>query len=111
MIELDTKCVCHIPLYKFIDDELILIDIDEILDDLIGQFSENGYDSLYMTKVKGVYKSREFDELLITIFTSSNQNKESPEIIFKKWFMENNDILEQEAFAYEWNNSLFIEEI
>ena len=31
MIELDTKCVFHIPLYKFIDDELILIDIDEIL--------------------------------------------------------------------------------
>ena len=93
MIELDTKCVFHIPLYKFIDDELILIDIDEILDDLIGQFSENGYDSLYMTKVKGVY------------------NKESPEIIFKKWFMENNNLLEQEAFAYEWNNSLFIEEI
>lgn len=45
MIELDTKCVFHIPLYKFIDDELILIDIDEILDDLIGQFIENGYDS------------------------------------------------------------------
>ena len=111
MIELDTKYVFHIPIYKYIKGSLILIEYEEILDDLIDSFNQNGYDSLYLTKVRGFYKSREFDELLITIFISSNQDNESPEAIFKEWFMENNDILEQEAFAYECNGSMFIEEI
>lgn len=108
MIELNTKYVFHIPLYKLIDGDLILIDIEEILEELFDRFSKNGFDSLYITKVKGYYNFRTFDELLINIFTSSDG---SPEIIFKKWFLENNNILEQEAFAYELNNSMFIEEI
>lgn len=108
MIELNKKYVFHIPLYKLIGDELILIHIEEILEDLFSQFNKNGFYSWYVTKVKAHYKSRAFDELLITIFTSS---EEFPEVLFKKWFMENNNILEQEAFAYESNDSMIIEEI
>ena len=107
MIELTEKYVLHIPLYKYVDDELVLIEIDNLLDDLISDLSENGFENFYLTKAKVHYKSRCFDELLITIFTSSN----SPVEIFERWFRNNNDVLCQEAFAWECRNSLFICEL
>lgn len=103
MKELNKKYVFHIPLYKYEDNELILIEIDDILDDLIYQL---GSESLYMTKVKSVYKKRMYDEILLTIFTN-----ESPEFVFEKWFEENNDMLCQEAFAYELGDSMIIKKL
>ena len=107
MIELTEKYVFHIPLYKYVDDELVAIEIDNLLDDLISDLSENGFENFYMTKAKAHYKSRCFDELLITVFTSSN----SPAGIFEEWFRNNNDILGQEAFGYECANSMIIHEL
>ena len=109
MMELDKKYVFHVPIYKFFKMGLIPIEYEEVLDVLIDRFNQDGYGSLYITEVKGFYKSREFDVLLITIFTSSYDDL--PELIFKNWFIENNDVLGQEAFAYECNNSMFVEEI
>lgn len=115
MIELDEKYIFHIPLYKYENNELVKINITDILDDLINQLNQEGYDSLYIMKVKGYYKSRGFDELLLTIFISEEQlkrqNQDSPEIVFKDWFKINNNILRQEALAYECNNKMFICEI
>lgn len=113
MMELDKKYVFHIPLCKYVNNDLIPITIENIIDELIKQFNENGYDSLYITKVKGYYKSRCFDEILITIFVSTAfiTNHDSPEAIFKKWFKANNNILEQEAYAYECNNTMNINEM
>ena len=71
MKELDKKYVFHIPLCKYVNNDLIPIAIENIIDELIKQLNENGYDSLYMTKVKGYYKSRCFDEILITLFVST----------------------------------------
>ena len=107
MIELSEKYVFHIPMYRYADDGLTSIVLDDILDDLVSSLDEAGFDSLYMTKAKAFYKSRCFDELLLTIFTSSSL----PVEIFKKWFRANNDILGQEAFAWECGNSLFIESL
>ena len=113
MKELDKKYVFHIPLCKYVNNDLIPIAIENIIDELIKQLNENGYDSLYMTKVKGYYKSRCFDEILITLFVSTRflTNHYLPEAIFKKWFKANNNILEQEAYTYECNNKMNIEEI
>ena len=107
MIKLNDKYVFHLPLYKFVNDELITIDFN-IISDLMDSFSENGYENAYVMKVKGYYKSRAFDELLITIFTSSEVNNLKPDSIFKEWFIKNNNILEQDAFAYEFNGEMFI---
>lgn len=115
MLELDKKYVFHVPLYKYENKELVSIEIKDILDDLVNQLNQKGYDSLYIMKVKGYYKSRGFDELLLTIFISEEQlkrqNQDSPEIVFKNWFKINNNILRQEALAYECNNKMFICEI
>ncbi len=115
MIELDTKYVFHIPTYKFENNELFLLNIDKLIKDLIKQFEEKGYESLYMTKVTGYYNSRSFDEILLTLFISQEDteknNRTSPDKIFMKWYKENNDLLQQEAFAYEKNNTMYVEKI
>jgi len=100
--ELDKKYVFHIPLYKFEDDELIKLEIDDVLDDLMALLKS---DSLYITKVRSFYKSRCFDELLVSLFVSGS---EKPEEIFKEWFRTNNDILGQESFSYECGDRMFI---
>ena len=102
---LDKKYVFHIPLFKFEGEQLIRIPIDDFLDDLIGQLGSNG---LYITKVKSHYKSRCFDELLLTLFVASDEH---PEEIFGDWFRKNNDVLKQEAFAYECQNHMIICEL
>lgn len=107
MIELTEKYIFHIPLHKYADGELVLIEIDDLLDELISDLSENGFENFYLTKAKAHYKSRCFDELLITVFTSSD----SPAEIFEKWFRDNNGILGQEAFGYEYGNSMIIHEL
>ena len=108
MVKLNKKYVFHIPLYKYVADELVSIDIGDIIDELVDDFSGNGFDSLYMTKVKSLYKSRMYDEVLITIFTDSGRY---PEEIFENWFRRNNHVMEQEAFAYECGNEMMIERL
>ena len=107
MIELDEKYVFHIPLYKYVDGELVLIEIDDLLDELISDFNENGFENFYLTKAKAHYKSRCFDVILITIFTSSV----SPVGIFENWFRKNNDVLGQESFGYEYANTMIIHDL
>lgn len=106
-MELDCKYVLHIPLSRWENDGLKSLDVDDQIKDLINQLELNGFDSFYITKVESYYKSRKYDELLITIFAGT---EESPQEIFKDWFSNNNDVLGQEAFAYELNNKLFIKE-
>lgn len=107
MIELDEKYVFHIPLCRFSEGELERIEIDDLLDDLIARFHKSGFESLYMTSVKSYYKTRLYDEILITIFTSGK----SPVGIFKEWFYNNNGVLGQEAFAYEASGRMFVLEL
>lgn len=112
-VELDKKYLFHIPLYKYVDNKLIALDMDDLIDDLIRQFSEKGYDSLYMSKVKGYYKTRCFDEMIITLYVSAEflKKHEFPEAIFKEWFKKNNDLLGQEEFAYECGDKMYIEKL
>lgn len=107
MTELTEKYVFHIPLYKYVEDELVPIEIDNLFGDLISDLSENGFENFYLTKVKAYYKSRCFDEVLITIFASSD----TPVAIFEKWFIDNNGILGQEAFSYECGNRMIIHDL
>lgn len=108
MIKLDKKYVFHIPKYKYENSKLIAVPIEDITKEFITKLNENGYTSAYLIEAKSYYKNRTYDEILITLFTSSKNN---PEKIFRKFFTENNSILKQEAFAYECDNRMFIEEL
>ena len=104
-MKLNEKYVLHIPLSRFCDNKLESIEIDEILNDLIKQLEDRGYNSFYITNVTSYYKFRKFGELLITVFTSKTGGVD---LIFK-WFKKNNDVLKQEAFSYEHQNRMIIE--
>ena len=104
MIELTEKYVLHIPLSRFTGEGLTDIGIDEILEDLTNQLAQNGFDSFYITKAESHYRSRKYEELLLTVFAAQN----GIEDIFEAWFRKNNDILAQEAFSYEHNDRMFI---
>jgi len=107
MIALNRKYVFHIPLYKHVSGNLIRIEMEDILDELISQFNESGFESLYITKINSYYKKRQFDEMIITIFS----NDDLPCEIFGEWFRKNNDVLRQEAFAYEIGNTMVINDL
>ena len=107
MIRLNQKYVFHIPLYKFVCEKLVSIEMDDILDELISEFEKNGFDSLYITKVNSYYKARQFDEILITVFCNDSRACE----IFEAWFRRYNDVLAQEAFAYELGNRMIITDL
>lgn len=111
MIELDKKYVFHIPVHRFETEtgQVVNIDMEILLDELVYMLNKEGYHSFYMSDVKGFYKNRSFDELLITIFVGNDDTRACD--IFKEWFKKNNNMLKQESFAYECNNKLFIEEI
>ena len=105
-MELDMKYVLHIPLSRWENGILIPLDVDEQLNELINDLEVHGFDSFYLTKVESYYKSRKFNELLITIFAGDG---DAPHEIFKEWFLRHNDKLAQEAFAYELNSKMIIE--
>lgn len=110
MRELNQKYVLHIPLYKFKDNKLTEIDMEDVLNELIGELVKNSYTSFYTQKIKSHYNSRTFDELIITVF-SSKDNRKPVEEIFSEWFLKNNLILGQEEYAYEHNSTLNVEKI
>ena len=106
MLELTRKYVFHIPLCRY-GDGMHPIDIDEILDDLICRFADDGFDSFYVSEVKSHYRSRSFDGLLLTLFCDDD----SPEMIFRDWFLKNNAVLGQEALAFERDGKMIIEKL
>ena len=72
-----------IPLSKWENMKLYRLMGDEQIDELIAQLEVKGFDGFYLTKVRSHYKSRRYDELLITIFAGDDG---SPREIFRKWF-------------------------
>ena len=110
MIELEEKYVLHIPLSKCADGELMGIDIDEIFGELANALNEIGVCSFYTAKVRGYYKSVEYDELLVSVFASENES-ETVKAIFRNWFLKNNTLMQQKEFAFEADGRLFIEKL
>ena len=107
-MELDCRYVLHIPLSKWENGEIVPLDVDEQVTELTSRLEVNGFDSFYLTRVKSHYKSRIYDELLITIFA---RDGDGPCGIFSDWFHSHNDVLCQEAFAVELNNRMIIENL
>ncbi len=101
---LEEKFVLHIPLYRHVDGNLESLEIDMLLDGLIERLD---CESFYISRVVSYYKSRSYDEMLITIFADDDEVGE----VFKRWFRLNNHILGQESFSYEHNDRMIIEKL
>ena len=105
MLILKNKHVLHIPLSRFVNGELKMLDIDDLLEELFRKLEENGIEGFYITHATGFYRSRKYPELLITVYSNE---KETVEEILEKWFQTHNKVLCQEAFSYEANDWLHV---
>lgn len=107
---LSNKIVLHIPEKAWINEELIDIPVKKSIKSLMKMLSD--YD-FYSQRIKSHYKNKKYPETIITIFCNDGADDiigGTDDIIniFIKWFKDNNDILKQESYAYELNNSLYI---
>lgn len=105
----NNKIILHIPEQAWINDKLQDIPIRKLIDILTVRLQDAGFHSFYITRVKSFYKGRSYPEKLITLYCADEYEKVID--IFSDWFIENNNLLRQEAFAYEYNNSLCIKEL
>lgn len=111
MTTLNNRYVLHIPTFKYVNTEDKTIIGEEYIKILTDKLTEYGYTSFYITQAQGQYKTRKYDEILITVYASDNRDAKLPDTIFGEWFRKHNHIFEQESFAYEHNNKLYIEKL
>jgi hypothetical protein len=105
MLILKNKHVLHIPLSRFVNGELEMLDIDDLLEELFRKLEENSIEGFYITRATGFYRFRSYPELLITVYSNE---KGTVEEIFEEWFQTHNKVLCQEAFSYEANDRLHV---
>lgn len=104
----DTKIVLHIPHFAFSDGGLVEIDCYGFCKALCERMNGNGITDWYETNAFGRYKGRRYDQELWTLFVRPDQKDVVLES-FREMFSEWNDVLQQEAFAYELNGVLHVE--
>jgi len=105
MLILENKYVLHIPLSRFVNGEMEMLDIDNLLEELFRKLEENGIEGFYTTRTTGFYRSRRYPELLLTVYSNRTS---IVEVIFEEWFQTHNKVLCQEAFSYEANDRLHV---
>lgn len=110
MMTLNTKIVLHIPLVAWKDHAITPIDYAAFKHLLLVALEDAGASSLYTVQATGYYKGREYAETLWTIFCEETDRDRIVEA-FRRTFREHNDIMQQEAFAYECNGTLHVEEL
>ena len=62
------KLMFHIPHFAFVDGVLIGIDYTSFKEMLSERFVKIGVSSWYSSLVKGIYKGREYDEEILTVY-------------------------------------------
>ena len=107
-MELQEKLVLHIPEERWCVDHLESIVSGHAFDDLIDTLENSGVISLYSQNAMGFYKGNWYHEILFTIFCEKRGKASAVVEIFDNWFRSNNGVLKQEAFAYEWNGTLYV---
>lgn len=108
-MEYNAKLVFHIPC-KAWDNGLTDIDYKAFKQILLNDLAAIGLTNSYTVSAAAYYKGREYEELLLTVFCE-NQYKDKAAETFRQAFRRHNDIMRQEAFAYECNGNLTVEEL
>ena len=105
MLICKNKHILHIPLSRFVNGELEMLDIDDLLEELFRKLEEKDIEGFYITRATGFYRSRSYPELLLTVYSNRTNIVEA---IFEEWFRAHNGVLCQEAFSYEANDRLHV---
>jgi len=101
------KLVLYVPCYAWDGEKLIGIDYRSFKADLYKAFEQIGLVSWSCQTSKGVFKGREYNQEVLTIF-SEEVLKSNIISEFRRLLKIYHGELRQEAYAYEDNNSLVI---
>jgi len=101
------KLVLYVPCYAWDGEILIGIDYRSFKADLYKAFEQIGLVSWSCQTSKGVFKGREYNQEVLTIF-SEEVLKSNIISEFRRLLKIYHGELRQEAYAYEDNNSLVI---
>jgi hypothetical protein len=106
----ETKIVLHIPLFRWDGEKLIRIDNSGVTQAIKKHFNDLGIKSWYCTDATGYYNGRSFKQELLTVYCDKTTEPRFIQL-FKHVFCKSNDVLQQESFAYEVNNCLYVEKL
>ena len=108
-MRLPHKLVFHIPEMAKVNGRITDVPIGRLLSGLADELQQAGVLSFYTINATGFYKGRSYPEQLVTLF---RQDDPAPvQDLFRRWFREHNDQLQQEAFAFEVDGVLYTESL
>lgn len=108
-MEYTTKLTLHVPRYAW-ENGLIPVAYGAFKERLLNALEAAGATSLYTQEATGYYKGREYGEVLWTVFCEE-QDRGSIVEAFRETFKSENTYMKQEAFSYEANGVLTVEEL
>ncbi len=106
----DTKLTLHVPCVAKESGGLVKINYEEFKSRLIKALADVGVNSYYTQAATGYYDGAEYDEVLWTVYCEKQDGDKIAEALCRT-FRESNDILKQEAFAYERNGVMTVENL
>ncbi len=105
-MEYSEKLTLHIPHYRW-DGKLIPIDYSSFTEKIVSRLSEIGIEGCYSIVATGYYKGKSYSEDLLTVYCTKDQ-VEGVVNIFNRAYKKANDIMQQECFAYEHNDKMYV---
>lgn len=104
MKTLSNKISFHIPGFKYVEGKMLNIYLDDFKAALYNELKKVGIEAFYAEKAIGYYKGREYPQEIITVFF----DKEDVLGCFVHAVCCMRDSLNQEAYAYELNGTMFV---
>lgn len=104
MKTLSNKISFHIPGFKYVEGKMLNIYLDDFKAVLYNELQKVGIEAFYAEKAIGYYKGREYPQEIITVFF----DKEDVLGCFVHAVCCMRDSLNQEAYAYELNGTMFV---
>ena len=108
-MKLTHKLVFHIPQKALVHGVALEIPFSALFPNLVTALYDAGVSGFYVVDGVGFYEGRTYPEKLVTVFCEDAP--EDVEKAYRDWFRHFNDVLQQEAFAYEVDGVLHIEKL
>lgn len=97
----------HIPQVAYVKEKYIAVPYEEFENTLGKKLVNIGIDAWYMISSTGVYKGRRYPQNIMIVYCDDDKKKNVADT-FKSVCKEMSKAMQQEKFAYELNDSMYI---
>lgn len=97
----------HIPQVAYVNGEYIAVPYEEFENALGEKLIELGIDAWYVIASTGVYKGRRYPQNIMVVYCDEDK-KDSVANVFKNVCKRMSRAMQQEKFAYELNDTMYI---